>query len=273
MNVLYKYVGSDSIVKILESLELKLPNISDVNDPYECFPVFYCPDDKPALKKQFLQAFDRNHLKQPVNWEQISDELYAKGEIQDSLVKGSQEELIDFNQNSCLLSVSKTARNPVMWAHYSSEHEGAAIGIDFNNIYQGWNGVSKLVMHRVNYSKKRIKINVLSDTKQKDYEEFPLTKSIDWKYEKEFRSIFRVVYLELMQQRDLVDFIKIDGKDSWVLRLNPESIKEVVFGLNTKDDLKADIRKLKKERQDLQHIQLRQATLSETYDFDINDII
>jgi hypothetical protein len=42
MNVLYKYCDQKGIVKILESLELKLPYISQVNDPLECLPLFRC---------------------------------------------------------------------------------------------------------------------------------------------------------------------------------------------------------------------------------------
>ena len=41
MTVLYKYVDTIGTVKILETLELKMPFISDVNDPLECMPHFY----------------------------------------------------------------------------------------------------------------------------------------------------------------------------------------------------------------------------------------
>jgi len=56
MNILYKYCDQDGI-KIVESLELKLPYVSEVNDPLECLPFFYCPDDKAAMKEQWLRTF------------------------------------------------------------------------------------------------------------------------------------------------------------------------------------------------------------------------
>jgi len=268
MNVLYKYCDQKGIEKILRTLELKLPYISDVNDPYECSPVFYCPDDKQAMKEQCLRTFECNHINPPVNWEQEIGEQFEKGEIQEKLEKGLRKELIDFNRKSCLLSVSKTAQNTVMWTHYTEQHKGAVIGIDFNNVYPDTNGPSNLVMHSVNYSKDRIKINVLSESKEEEFEKVPLTKSIDWQYEEELRAIFPVKVLEIMQQRGLALLKDFKAKKTWFLRLNPVSIREVIFGLDTKDRLKLEIRKLIK-RPELQHIKLRQAEESETYTFNL----
>ena len=63
MNILYKYCDQLGIVKILESLELKLPYISEVNDPLECLPFFYCPDDKSAIEARYLLALKRKKMK------------------------------------------------------------------------------------------------------------------------------------------------------------------------------------------------------------------
>jgi hypothetical protein len=70
-----------------------------------------------------------------------------------------------------------------------------------------------------------------------------------------------------MKKQGLSNFRKInpdDTKESWLLKLNPASIKEVVFGLYTEKSLKSAIRKLI-ERPELQHVKLRQAEESETY--------
>ncbi|MHC4394832.1 MAG: DUF2971 domain-containing protein [Planctomycetota bacterium] len=264
MNVLYKYCDQKGIEIILRTLELKLPYISQVNDPLECLPVFYCPDDKQAMKEQCLRTFNRNHISPPVNWEQEIDEQFEKGEIQKKLIEGLRKELSDFNRKSCLLSVSKTAQNTVMWAHYAKQHEGAVIGIDFNNVYPDTNGLSNLVVHSVTYSEDRPKINVLSNDKQKEFQKVPSTKSIDWGYEKEFRAAFSVDSLEGLRQRGLAHLKDFKNKKTWFLRLNPVSIREVIFGLYTDKSLKSDIRKLI-ERQDLQHVKLYQAEESETY--------
>jgi hypothetical protein len=81
MNVLYKYCDQLGIVKILALLELKLPYISDVNDPLECLPVFQCSDTSEKEKHQKIQE--------------------------------------EWKKRTLLLSVSRTAQNTVMWSHYA----------------------------------------------------------------------------------------------------------------------------------------------------------
>ena len=248
----------------MKTRELKLPYISQVNDPLECLPVLYCPEDKPAMKEQWLRTFNRNHISPPVNWEQKLNEQFEKGEIQQKLKEGLREVQRDYNRKSCLLSVSKTAQNAVMWAHYAEKHKGVVIGIDFNNVYPDTNGPSNLVMHSVSYSKDRPKMNILHEFKFEEYRKTLSIKSIDWDYEEEFRNIYYVNSLEIMQQQGLAHLKDLEGKNTWFLRLNPVSIREVIFGLYTDESLKSDIRKLI-ERQELQHVKLYQAEESETY--------
>lgn len=271
MNVLYKYCNQKGIEIILRTLELKLPYISQVNDPLECLPVFYCPDDKSAMKKQCLQTFNRNHISPPVNWEQKLNEDFDKGKIQKKLEEGLRKELIDFNRKSCLLSVSKNAQNTVMWSHYAEKHKGAVIGIDFDNVSPDTNEPPGILMHSVNYSEDRPKINILSESMQKEFRKVPSTKSIDWVYEKEFRAMFTVDFLEGLRQKKLACLKDFKGKNTWFLRLNPVSIREVIFGLYTDKSLKSVIRKLI-ERKDLQHVKLRQAEESETYTLNLETV-
>ncbi len=264
MNVLYKYCDQKGVVKILESLELKLPSVSQVNDPLECLPFIFCPEDKLAMKEQWLRTFKRNHIVPPVNWEQKLNEQFEKGEIQRNLTDGLREHLHDLRQKSFLLSVSQEARSTVMWAHYSDEHKGGVIGIDFDKIFK---------VHRVNYSEQRPRMNILDDFESKEfsekYFETLLTKSAEWAYEREFRAIFDDdCLMGLGQQACLKDF---NGQKTWFLRLSPESIREVILGLYTENSLKSAIEKLV-ERPELQHVRLRQAEESETYTLNLTDI-
>ncbi len=267
MNVLYKYCDQKGIKKILKTLELKLPYISGVNDPYECSPVFHCSDNKIAIEEHCLYRLKLNNITPPADYRQ----KIKHNEMREKFIDGAKESLRGVNQTSCLLSVSKTVNNPVMWAHYTGQHKGAVIGIDFDSIFPDTNRPSKLVMHPVKPSENRVEIDVLSESMQDEFKKVPFTKSIDWKYEKEFRSVLPVEFMEGLRNIKLARLKYFKGKKAWFLKVNPASIKEVVFGLDIKDNLKEKIRKLKK-RKDLQHIQLRQAALSETYDFDINDI-
>ena len=155
-----------------------------------------------------------------------------------------------------------------MWAHYTDKHKGAVIGIDFDNVSPDINGPPGILMNPVNYSEDRPKINILEEpdgsVSPEAYEKVAMTKSIDWRYEEEFRAIFFVDYLKKLRQKKLTHLKEFKGEATWFLRLNPVSIREVLFGLYTDESLKSVIKKLI-ERQDLQHVKLRQAEESETY--------
>jgi len=266
MNVLYKYCDQEGIEKILETLELKLPYISHVNDPLECLPFFYCPNDKAAIEARYLSALERRKMLPSADYKQKLNEQFEKGEIQNKLVEGQRGLQKDWNQRKgCLLSVSKTAKESVMWAHYADKHEGGVIGIDFDSIFSPNKGI---LMESVTYSKKRPEINILEEPEGsvslEAYQKAIMTKSDSWRYEKEFRTIFLVDLLEELQQQGLAHLKDFKGKKTWFLRLNPVSIREVVFGLYTDNDFKSKIRKLI-ERQDLKHVKLSQAEESETY--------
>jgi hypothetical protein len=267
MNVLYKYCDQLGIVKILDSLELKLPFIAEVNDPLECLPVFYCPNDKSAktaIEKRYLSVCNRRDIPRYCNYKQKLNEQFGKGEIQKHLVDSQRKLQKKWNEcKGCLLSVSNTATESVMWAHYADKHKGAVIGIDFDNIHR-----VKMTMDAVTYSKERPKINIMQEPEGgvslQAFQKAIMTKSDSWRYEEEFRTIFLVDDLERLQQQGLTHLKDFNGKKTWFLRLNPASIREVIFGLYTDESLKSDIRKLI-ERQDLQHVKLYQAEESETY--------
>lgn len=271
MNILYKYCDQLGIVKILGALELKLPYISEVNDPFECLPFFYCPDDRTAIEARYLSACKRRNIPPSEDYKQKLNQQFEKGEIQKYLVESQRKFQEEWNQRKgCLLSVSKTAKESVMWAHYADKHKGAVIGIDFDNLF----GV-EMKMNSVDYSKERPKVNISEEPEGsvslEAYEKAIMTKSSSWKYEEEFRTIFLVDNLEKLQRQGLACPKDFNGKKTWFFRLNPESIREVIFGLNTEESLKLAISELI-ERPELQHVKLYQAEKSETYTLNLIDL-
>jgi hypothetical protein len=265
MNVLYKYCDQLGAVKILGSLELKLPYISEVNDPLECLPVL---DEGTisAMKKQCIQRFKREGKILSSDGEQILEKKWQTGEVS-NLRKELIKRIDDMKQKSCLLSVSQEARSTIMWAHYAEKHKGGVIGFDFGYYFRN--------MEPVRYSTQRPKLNIwddyLSEGFQKKYFKTLITKSSEWLYEKEFRNLLDDSDLMSFEKDGLVCLKDFNGKKTWFLRLNPESIREVVFGLYTEDGLKSVVRKLL-ERPELQHVKLRQTKESETYTLELVDI-
>jgi len=187
------------------------------------------------------------------------------------LEKGMRDGIREENRRNCLLSVSETAKEPVMWAHYAERHKGGVIGIDFDNICPTTNMPVGIEMRSVNYSENRPKMNILHEFTLENAWEIALTKSLAWSYEKEFRSLFDDATLRKLSHQDLTCLRDFNGKKTWFLQLNPESIRKVVFGLYTEESLKSSIRKLV-ERPELQHVKLYQAEKSEIYTFNLKDI-
>jgi hypothetical protein len=275
--ILYKYCDQVGVVKILESLELKLPFISEVNDPLECMPLFYWGEDISALERKCLSSLRNNNMVPSADFRERIQQIFNDGDFRKKLLKDMKKHQKYWNEHKgCLVSVSETSRNMVMWAHYANRHKGVVLGIDFDNIFKEKEGIQ---MDPVEYHEERQKIDILMDHHSKEWlEEMMkslLIKSVDWKYEKECRNIFLVDDLEKLQEKGLACLRKfkkvwfvLKGKKAWFLRLHPSSIKEIVFGLYAEESLKTDIRKFK-YRQELQHVKLYNAVESDTYDFNL----
>ncbi|MBF0523372.1 MAG: DUF2971 domain-containing protein [Candidatus Omnitrophica bacterium] len=228
MPILYKYCDQIGALKILGSLELKLPYISDVNDPVECSPVFYCGENKTMIHDALSLCLEKG-MTPRINLEEKSH----VDNIQRMLEDRHRTRQEAWNSKNCLLSLSGTARNVVMWAHYAEKHRGIVIGIDFDNVFGVGQGIS---MDNVTYSKKRVGIDLLLKEELRRPEEFYkvlITKSDSWNYEDEYRTIILAEDLEQLRQKSKADCRDFNGKQAWFLRLTPESIQQVVFGLYT----------------------------------------
>ena len=275
MNILYKYCDCFGDIKILSTLELKLPFISDVNDPYDCRPLYACGDDEKKWEKLISDNIKRQSISPSNNYKQKISDLLQSKDRQNKLITKLQKEHENWNKENCLLSVSKTAKNPVMWAYYADRHQGLVIGIDFDMIFCK-NGKSwGIQTHEVQYPPERQKIDVL-DNNTENILKILTTKSIYWKHEDEVRCIFVKNWidapggdLETFKSNGLALFKDFNGKKTWFLRLNPQSIKQVIFGLYTKESLKLAVRKL---IVGLPNIKLYEVVESKTYQFDIIEL-
>ena len=173
-------------------------------------------------------------------------------------------------EKGCLLCVSRTPKNALMWAHYADKHQGIVIGIDFDRIYGEGCEVPDFSMHRVNYTKRRPRENVLIDPLSdprwnKVFSKNLCIKLMLWKYEQEFRQVFAHESLIWLQKNDLAIYKNsYTEMDSWFLKINPFSIKEVFFGLTTSANLKSKIKELVSAA-NFKHIKLFQMT-------ELNDI-
>ena len=95
-----------------------------------------------------------------------------------------------------------------MWAHYSDSHRGFCLEFDSSK-----SGTIFWEAFRVVYQKKYPSVNFMDI--EKEYRKIVLTKSLHWKYEKEWRIIKN----------------KQDGGPGYY-PFNPELLKGVILGAN-----------------------------------------
>lgn len=91
--ILYKYVGFDAGIQILETNSLGFSHLEDFNDPFECTGFGFYDLDVPisVAVSAFRNRFSRKYV---------------------------------------ILSLTRTALNPLMWSHYGDSYKGIVVGID-----------------------------------------------------------------------------------------------------------------------------------------------
>ena len=94
--ILYKYYGFDSGVVALESKKLGFRKPSQFNDPFEL-------------------SFFSNSREAGAGAENLQDTI---NKIRDKVY---------------ILSLTRTPKNPLMWAHYGNDHKGFVVGYSTNN--------------------------------------------------------------------------------------------------------------------------------------------
>ncbi|MBR1122994.1 DUF2971 domain-containing protein [Bradyrhizobium lablabi] len=135
------------------------------------------------------------------------------------------EKLRTIDQKFGILSLSMTADNLLLWAHYANEHRGLAVEIDPGN--REFNSRASddnfQLAERVKYSAMRPKI---PETEEILFEHF-FVKSREWSYEQEYRIV-----------RNLKSSIeKKEGEPPIHLyALPPAAIRKVIFGYRVTTD-------------------------------------
>lgn len=276
VNILYKYCDPKGGLEILKSGELKLPFVSDVNDPYEVNPYVYCGNDKEKLKQMILSSLSSQELL-PENYDEdkILDDC-EKNNVRENLIREKKRDFEEMKKRSCLLSVSGNKSSSLMWAHYAQGHCGIAIGIDFNLLFLMNEKASGIRMKLVDYLEERVQFDVLDPLDYRLVKDILKRKSIYWKYEEEFRCLFAEkledpsgMSLESLHLQGLAVKKDFEGKDKWFVKFNPDSVREIIFGIQTEDSLKERIISLKEK---FPNVNLYQAEETETYKLKITKL-
>jgi hypothetical protein len=180
--------------------EIRISNLSQLNDPFEATPWI-----NPPNKESILQKFS-----DPTFLETATEFLLDKGLIQKAsdtapYLQEKREEfatnLLDqasknpiftdpkriqdeFSGEFGCTSFSRVPSEILMWSHYAEKHQGFVLG--FSNLIFGEEYPREVI-----YSSHRIEYSDLFHSATRDYLFFKIlrTKSLKWSYEEELRSV------------------------------------------------------------------------------------
>ena len=124
----------------------------------------------------------------------------------------------------------------LMWSHYSDSHKGYCLEFEKkeNELYP------------INYIKDFSKTNYYENVKDSEFH-ITYSKSIEWKYENEYRSI--------------VNNIDSKNQNSRKIEFNEKRLKAIYFGVKASDELKLKIIEILKEN----YSNFKEIELYETY--------
>jgi hypothetical protein len=212
--ILYKYVGYDAGMKILQNNTVGFRQPFLFNDPFELLASYPGPQGNPFGEIR--------------NW--------AKRQI--------------WAENYGVLSLTRSHLNPLMWAHYSNEHKGFVIGIDVgidiftseekNLIPVQFGNViyteSKPIYEFLGKFGEPISIGSTYHFVPSQFEKLQrvfLYKPMCWSYEEEVRI---VKCINGVKEGKLVisgefEVIQVNGSDLFVLKLPEDAVEEIYLGI------------------------------------------
>ena len=223
MQTLYKYSG-DLGISFIDNPTIKLSLPSRLNDPFE-------NRLSSDIKKYLLNCVDSPD-------DNFSQDLMEVAAF-----------LLNY---TCIISLSETHRNNLMWAHYANEHSGMCLGID-STFLEHKNSITlpagndpvgikgQYTPIKMNYDNVRFDMNGHDLIPSHEfysvagYQKFLFKqlslKSDEWIYEKEHRSIVPIncsdiVIIKKKGRAAFIDnYIKINEEKGWLESLGYERYK------------------------------------------------
>lgn len=253
---LQKYLNAKYGIDAILHSALKVSLPTELNDPFEFLPKEVGKWTKAKVKRYLKDKARQNRIynyqKQKgivKNKRQFKEALKDLDSIAESLVEKFQsKEYWDYIQSSKqdndqfmrLISFSsdnaKEDDQILMWSHYSNNHFGIRLHYDPDSIM-----LPCFELREVNYSIDRPPVDHTLDGKSNDFI-FQLpnamtTKSICWKYEKEYRLFVDPNYCSNQVKEE---------KTIYFAKIPEQSLIRVDLGLNVTKNTLEDIKLLKK---------------------------
>ncbi|WP_420598967.1 DUF2971 domain-containing protein [Neptuniibacter sp.] len=187
MSVIYRYkylpFDSETSLKVITESTIKFSSPEEFNDPFDCAPYL----DVSEITDEYVNELLKKNGTSP------ADRIQNKQKYKCNLIRAieSGDFLKSINSSISICCLSRSATQPLMWAHYANDHRGFVV--EFKIPVEGELSVAHqhdefLVPFSVEYTQERPQTHIV-DNEPDQVEKCLLTKCDDWAYEEEERVI------------------------------------------------------------------------------------
>jgi hypothetical protein len=190
-----------------------------LNDPFECKPDYILERTESEINqvRDHFVKIAMESRQSPQRIKEIIDQVSTDPSSAEKIIRDAS--IIGFKHlRICCFTTNKS--NLLLWSHYADSHKGVCVEFDATK-------PPISLAFKVHYSNKYPKAIYPPPSNQRVFVP-ALTKSKEWEYEDEFRTIFR----------EDIDNPKIDGKS---LILNGDEILNVYLGAEIDTQLKEEL--------------------------------
>ena len=238
--LLYKYTYFDKKghhLQILKERTLWFSSAKKFNDPFDSSIIYRFDKSSYKVKYKWADSVIREEQSHLSNAQRHKMIIQRLSEIDNDSDYFSQTNdfLISKNyQKFGICSLTATHNNLLMWAHYANFHTGFVVGLDNKEILKMQEKLAKIddvllnlysIEYKTNQPMIKFYKSMLSKSWEDDIIKLLISKSIHWRYEKEFRLIYW-------------------NKVNFNLEIEPNLIKELYLGCKIDEDDKKRIMKI-----------------------------
>ena len=198
--ILYKYMTAETGFKVLQNQTIRFSNPKCFNDPYDSDMPFTIKNYKNLDNDYFIKLIDNisnnKHVQQklPEGFDlNVAKDILTREPINKNSIDYIKDILKPFKEKMRVLCLSQNNDNLLMWSHYCFNHTGIVIGLnDYFDFFK--NAVPVPYSRNVPEIDGVLLDDLTLDTKEamEEFRRLLQTKSIDWKYESEWRCTFDV---------------------------------------------------------------------------------
>lgn len=188
VETLFKYGRLNNFSQSLFSTStIWLPSPNQLNDPFECHPVFTFNGSAAQIKAMIVRGAQLSRPSiPPANALKIANEIFNEGrhKNRESWEAIARDILRALRNDIGVYCMSRNSNNILMWSHYAADHTGYCIEFEATD-YTPVFGTAQAV----SYESARPIVDMFNTPSEEQARKSMLTKFKDWAYEEEWRIV------------------------------------------------------------------------------------